>query len=104
MLKSSKYGSGDYSSGGESYGGSSGGGGGGLEELVFKILPDGSVEEMVKGVKGGECHKVTNAINAKLGEVIATQPTEEFYEQEIFINNEVTIKQSGSDFDGSSEW
>lgn len=40
------------------------------------------MEETVRGVKGMNCEKVTESINNNLGQVVATRPTEELYEQE----------------------
>lgn len=44
-----------------------GGGAGAIEQIEFKIYPDGRVEETVRGVKGNNCHKVTEKINEALG-------------------------------------
>lgn len=74
-----------------------------LETIEFRIFPDGRVEEIVKGVRGVNCNKVTEEINAALGKVIDTVPTEEMFEQELTINTEVTISE-GSDWEGSSSW
>merc|ERR1712087_785805 len=64
-------------------GSGAGGSSGKLEQIEFKIYPDGRVEETVRGIKGGECHKVTDKINELLGEVVDSSPTEEMFEQEI---------------------
>ena len=37
-----------------------------LEQVTFKIYPDGRVEEKVVGVKGQQCLEVTREINEKL--------------------------------------
>lgn len=79
---------------------SSEGGSGRLEQIEFKIYPDGRVEETVRGIKGGDCHKVTEDINAALGVVISSTPTEEMFEEEITVNQEITQ----SDWEGSSSW
>jgi hypothetical protein len=85
---------------------SSGGGTGGIEQVEYKIFPDGRVEETVRGIKGNNCHKVTDQISSKLGEVVATSPTEEMYEQEVVLDQ--TIKQteggSGDSWEGGSSW
>ena len=91
----------------ESYDGVPGGTTGRVETLEFKIFPDGSVEEVVRGIKGNQCSKVTESINEALGKVISTQPTEEMYEQELVVDQ--TLTQSvdnggGSDWEGSSSW
>lgn len=80
----------------------SGSTGGSIEQIEFKIFPDGRVEETVRGVKGNNCHKVTEKINEKLGEVVASSPTEEMYEQEVVVNQK--IYQTNSDWEGSSSW
>ena len=78
-------------------------GGGRLIEIEYKVYPGGRVEEVVTGVKGGNCHKVTEQIEAALGEVIATQPTEEMYENEINLTNKETLKNTnGWEDSGSS--
>ncbi|KAJ1462125.1 hypothetical protein M885DRAFT_506227 [Pelagophyceae sp. CCMP2097] len=60
---------------------SSEGAGGGLVQVRFRIHPDGRVEETVVGVKGVDCTKLTESINAKLGKVVDTQPTAEMFEK-----------------------
>ena len=79
-------------------GGESGAGGGAIEQIEFKIHPDGRVEEVVRGIKGNNCHKVTEKINEMLGEVVESRPTEEMFEQE--ITTEQTLYDS---WDGSSQ-
>jgi len=84
-----------------------GGGSGSIEQIEFKIYPDGRVEETVRGVKGGNCHTVTEKINEALGKVIASAPTEELYEQEVVIDQTLTQTEgTGSSWDGStpSSW
>lgn len=77
-----------WTGGGDASGASrvaSGGGYGSIEQIEFKIYPDGRVEELVRGVKGSNCHKITEKINEQLGEVVVTQPTEEMFEQEVQV-------------------
>jgi hypothetical protein len=83
---------------------SSGGGYGSIEQIEFKIYPDGRVEETVRGVKGNNCHKVTEKINEALGEVVASEPTEEMFEEEVKVSETLYNKESSSDWDGSSSW
>ena len=87
-------------------GASSGGGVGRVEQVEFKIYPDGSVEETVRGIKGSNCHKVTEKINEALGEVIASSPTEELFEQELLVEQTITenVGDSSSEWDGKSSW
>ena len=85
----------------------SGGGYGNIEQMEYKIYPDGRVEELVRGIKGNNCHKVTQSIHEQLGEVVATQPTEEMYEQEVQVsqtlyNTDSTSGSGGSDWSSSS--
>ena len=88
-------------------------GGGGMEQVEFKIYPDGRVEETVRGVKGNNCHKVTEKINEALGQVVASQPTAEMFEQEVLVENTLYNKQEtggtssstgDSSWEGSSSW
>mmetsp|Transcript_14070 Transcript_14070/g.22164 ORF Transcript_14070/g.22164 Transcript_14070/m.22164 type:complete len:143 (-) Transcript_14070:244-672(-) len=99
----------DFNAGVNNNGGSGNGGIGNLEILEFKIYDDGRVEETVRGVKGGNCHKVTEGINEMLGNVVATEPTEELYEQEIVLEQTLTesvsdSSSSSSTWEGSSSW
>eukprot|EP00429_Kryptoperidinium_foliaceum_P011454 CAMPEP_0176004492 /NCGR_PEP_ID=MMETSP0120_2-20121206/1721_1 /TAXON_ID=160619 /ORGANISM="Kryptoperidinium foliaceum, Strain CCMP 1326" /LENGTH=116 /DNA_ID=CAMNT_0017337175 /DNA_START=59 /DNA_END=409 /DNA_ORIENTATION=- len=76
-----------------------------LEQIEFKIYPDGRVEETVRGVKGDSCHSVTDKINEALGEVVESQPTEEMYEQKLVEDN--TLTQSlgeGDSWEGKTSW
>jgi Protein of unknown function (DUF2997) len=79
---------------------SSGGGYGSVEQIEFKIYSDGRVEELVRGVKGNNCHKVTEKINEQLGEIVSTRPTEEMYEQEL----QVTQTLYNTDSVDSGDW
>ena len=81
-----------------------------IEEIEFKIYPDGRIEETVRGVKGENCHEVTEAIKSMLGKTTASKPTEEMYETEIEITNTVQQKAGSDDnassggWEGSSSW
>ena len=72
---------------------------GSLEQIEFKIHPDGRVEETVRGIKGNDCHKVTEDLNAALGEVVASEPTEEMFEQEV---SETLYNTESNDWESSS--
>ena len=61
------------------------------------------VTEVVRGVKGASCEKVTEAINKQLGNVVYTQPTEEMFEQELVVEQTVDQK-LGGEWDGTSSW
>ena len=100
LYSESNWSGGDGSS---SSSGSSSGGNGQLQQIEFKIYPDGRVEEKVMGVKGADCLKVTEKINEQLGNVISTTPTEEMHEQELQIEQTNTLYvEDGQDGTGSS--
>ena len=88
----------DYSGAGPSNGNSVGN----IETIEFKIYPDGRVEETVRGVKGGNCHQVTDKINEQLGKVVDTAPTEEMYEQDLTVDQTLTQTDGGASWDGST--
>jgi Protein of unknown function (DUF2997) len=75
--------------------------GGAIERIEFKIYPDGRVEETVRGIKGNNCHKVTEKINEALGSVVASTPTEEMYEQSVIVTETISLSNG---WDGSSSW
>jgi len=79
--------------------------GGGMEEIEFTIYPDGRVTEVVRGVKGGNCQKLTESINKNLGKVVDSSPTEEMFEQELVVDQIVQQKLGGEGgvWDGSME-
>lgn len=80
---------------------------GNIEQIEFKIYPDGRIEETVRGVKGGNCEKITEDINKVLGKTIASKPTEEMYEETIKMEQTVSTKTSSdgdSSWDGASSW
>ena len=73
-----------------------------IETMEFRIFPDGRVEEVVRGVKGVNCNKLTEDINAVLGKVVASEPTEELFQQDLTLNNEIQV--SDGNWEGSSSW
>jgi hypothetical protein len=75
-----------------------------VEQIEFKIYPDGRVEETVRGIKGNNCHQVTEKINEALGEVVHTAPTEEMYETEIVQDQTITQTNGGDSWNGGSTW
>lgn len=83
-----------YSGGNFGGAGPSNGNVGSIEQIEFKIYPDGRVEETVRGIKGGSCHSVTDKINEQLGKVVDSSPTEEMYDQEVVIDQTLTNTES----------
>mmetsp|Transcript_14292 Transcript_14292/g.18032 ORF Transcript_14292/g.18032 Transcript_14292/m.18032 type:complete len:119 (+) Transcript_14292:163-519(+) len=76
----------------------------GMEQIEFKIFPDGRIEELVKGVKGEQCVSVTEELNEMLGEVVDQQKTEEFFEEEIKIQQTVENKGTTGGWQDSTTW
>eukprot|EP01083_Nonionella_stella_P056911 149633_1 len=69
--------------------------GGGIEEIEFRIYPDGRITEVVRGVKGNNCEQVTESINKALGNVVDSQPTEEMFEEEVMVEQTLENKDGG---------
>ena len=78
-------------------------GDGGIEEIEFRVYPDGRVTEVVRGVKGKNCQDITEAINKQLGNVVDSAPTEEMFEEEVLIEQTLEQKEGGG-WDGASSW
>ncbi|EED96229.1 predicted protein, partial [Thalassiosira pseudonana CCMP1335] len=73
--------------------------------IEFRIYPDGRVTEVVRGVKGSSCEKVTESINKALGNVVHSVPTEEMFEQELVVDQTVEQKLGGGEsWNGPSSW
>lgn len=49
------------------------------QTIEYIVRPDGRVEEKVLNVDGQECVKITEEINEKLGEVVSTNLTEDYF-------------------------
>ena len=80
---------------------------GNIEQIEFTIHPDGRVEQTVRGIKGGECHAVTEEINKQLGKVVDSRPTEEMYEEEIVLDQTISVNENNNNnngWEGSSSW
>jgi len=76
-----------------------------MEEIEFRVFADGRIEETVRGVKGEQCLSITQDINSMLGDVTATKPTEEMFEEKIKIEQTVENKQeSGGSWKDDSTW
>lgn len=71
---------------------------------LLEPLSTGRVEETVRGVKGANCETITEAINSKLGEVVASAPTEEMYEQEVKVDQTLYDSWDGSSSKSGSSW
>mmetsp|Transcript_39211 Transcript_39211/g.82003 ORF Transcript_39211/g.82003 Transcript_39211/m.82003 type:complete len:121 (-) Transcript_39211:317-679(-) len=78
--------------------------GGGIEEIEFRIYPDGRITEVVRGVKGKNCQDVTAAINKQLGNVVDVQPTEEMFEEEVLVEQTLEQTDGTGGWDGASSW
>ena len=67
-----------------------------MEEIEYTIYPDGRIEQIVKGVKGEDCLKLTAEIEEELGEVVSQKPTGEMFEQkvEVEIQEELQNKET----------
>ncbi len=64
-----------------------------METLEFIIHPDGRVQEKVTGIIGNSCTEVTATIEAQLGEVVSTEHTSEYFQQNT-INSTTTRTQT----------
>ncbi|MGB2925249.1 MAG: DUF2997 domain-containing protein [Limnothrix sp.] len=61
-----------------------------METLEFIIYPDGRVKEKVTGIVGASCQEVTAAIEEKLGVVLSTEQTAEYFAQTVQQTAETT--------------
>ena len=50
-----------------------------LQTIRFRIRPDGRVEEQVQGLRGASCQRLTADLEARLGAVVSSAPTEDHY-------------------------
>jgi len=69
---------------------------GGIQEIEYVIHQDGRVEQLVRGVKGEECIKITQEIEETLGVVTAQVKTEEYFEQPIRLEQSNENRQDGT--------
>tara|TARA_B100001250_G_scaffold412587_1_gene444226 strand:+ start:1670 stop:1879 length:210 start_codon:yes stop_codon:yes gene_type:complete len=60
--------------------------------VTYKIRQDGIVEEKVDGVVGGECERVTESIENKLGDLTRRLHTSEAYLTEQTNVTDVTLQ------------
>ncbi|MBN1479676.1 DUF2997 domain-containing protein [candidate division KSB1 bacterium] len=49
-----------------------------MEEIILKVMPDGTVKIQVSGVSGDECLELTEFIEKSLGTVVEREKTHEF--------------------------
>lgn len=77
-----------------------------LIEIEFKIYPDGSYTEEVKGVKGPDCIKLTEDLNKRMGKVVSQVKTDEYYEtpETLPVSDEATVYENNSYETKYSEW
>jgi hypothetical protein len=55
----------------------------GLQEIEVVIKPDGKVEVIVRGVRGGTCRQLTREMERYLGgRVVERRHTDEYHQQE----------------------
>lgn len=64
-----------------------------METLEFIIYPDGRVQEKATGIIGANCAEVTAAIEAQLGQVVASEQTSEYYAQPVTQSTTATNHQ-----------
>eukprot|EP00741_Cyanophora_paradoxa_P012503 tig00020610_g12081.t1 len=62
-----------------------------IETLEFIIHPDGRVEEKVTGIVGRSCAEVTREIEEKLGNVVHTETTSEYYQEQSLNPNYANV-------------
>uniref|UniRef100_A0A7C1FI00 DUF2997 domain-containing protein n=1 Tax=Caldilinea aerophila TaxID=133453 RepID=A0A7C1FI00_9CHLR len=61
------------------------------QEIEIKILPDGRVEYLIKGIKGARCETIS-ALLEQLGQVEQMERTGEYYEDDTHVD--VTVSSS----------
>ncbi|MBD2020190.1 DUF2997 domain-containing protein [Leptolyngbya sp. FACHB-36] len=69
-----------------------------METLEFIIYPDGRVQEKVTGIVGASCAEVTAAIEAQLGQVLAQEPTSEYFAQQVHQSSVATAQATFSEW------
>ena len=75
-----------------------------METIEFRIYSDGRVEEKVVGVKGGNCNKITESINECLGKVVHSEATEELFENQVFIEETVSVSNESGGWEDTPSW
>jgi len=62
----------------------------GPQEIEFIIKPDGTVEEIVRGVSGPDCEALTSGIEDALGEVDKRERTGDYFGETTHSGDHVT--------------
>ena len=62
------------------------------KEMEITITPDGTVQVLVKGVKGKKCVDLVKFLEVSIGEVKEKKLTLDYYEKEVFITEKATQK------------
>eukprot|EP00903_Cladosiphon_okamuranus_P009032 g8637.t1 len=75
-----------------------------LQELIVDFTDDGRILLEVKGVKGAECRAITEDLIKALGDVITTENTEEYFQEEIVNVQHDPVKLGWSYDSNKPEW
>lgn len=61
-----------------------------MSEIIIRINPTGDTTVTVEGIKGISCTDITKALEKALGgDIISSQNTLEYYEEEVAINVDI---------------
>ena len=67
------------------------------ETIKYTIRQDGNVTEEVLGVTGNNCVNITEDIEGKLGDLQQRVYTADYYNQELDLTKDITIKTTDTD-------
>tara|TARA_R100001082_G_C4274240_1_gene121097 strand:+ start:79 stop:300 length:222 start_codon:yes stop_codon:yes gene_type:complete len=67
------------------------------ETIKYTIRQDGNVKEEVIGVSGSQCVDLTSDIEIKLGDLENRVYTADYYNQELDLTKDITIKTTDTD-------
>ena len=62
------------------------------QKIKFTIRQDGTVTEEVMGVVGTDCENLTKRFEERLGEVQNVQHKQEYYQQKVTTEEDVTLQ------------
>ena len=62
------------------------------QKIKFNIRQDGTVTEEVMGVVGTDCENLTKRVEERLGEVQNVQHKQEYYQQKVTTEEDVTLQ------------